>query len=669
MNTQALTIVERYMPLIMVCCIAFGVIQCFFGLRFWKIILGLAGFLVGFAGCGIALQLAGAAYGVSIISGIVAGATVAFLFCTLPRFGTFLVAASVFGTAAFSVAQMLIPQTKFAKGDAVVLVLILAVVAALVGAISTLVSKERGIINVSALAGAWSIVGGLSVFLSARGLTVAEKPSVLLVSIVVLSFLGAIVQHRAANHELWPRATDLKIPRVPRLTHINLDFLKALDSPGASKMGGWGIIFAICFVLIFGLYGCLKWEDRKLHRPSPVAEERATSSQKSVQSVQSQSTSTDTKRVDDGQINVNQFQDKETFSPQNWGDYAKIYRLLPVEMPDEMRLLDAAEIPDNVARDGVTDNPFFINRIMFSGHLDPLGKDMSDHIQLWGAFFGDKRREKPYWYMEQFVGLGVTNLPQIMLRHGEDERDTNLSELLDGIQRKWCADFVLASFRRGGDLIVFSLWTPYDRENDIGKRLAMRNQFLKEWGNTPQGNDTRAAKLHHLLAAYKARLGLQTRGGWLEEKFGPLNDSKIGRGTLSNRSPSKDEVLHLYSVFFAAIRANSAEKARNLCWKAEAGGFPTSRDWTRISDQWRHLDKHTGLSVTNITKKGNSWEVDATLRMNVYPLPMQSQGLSSGMDVAIGTCKPQQVSESVRWHVTWDGDKLKFTKPFKNGLY
>jgi hypothetical protein len=200
MQTNLSSSPEQLVPLLMIFNIAFGVLECFFGLRYWKIILGILGFLVG-VGVGIAALalICQSPLPIALVGGAVTGAAGALLFARLVKFGTFVAAATTFGGFPFFVTQMLISEQRLASNEVITSLLVVAVFMALIGGIATLAGKDRGIVYVSSFAGAWSIVSGLGFFSTAGGLPIAETAPFQLLGIAVVSFLGMLVQNRESG--------------------------------------------------------------------------------------------------------------------------------------------------------------------------------------------------------------------------------------------------------------------------------------------------------------------------------------------------------------------------------------------------------------------------------------------------------------------------------------
>jgi len=133
--------------------LAAGFVVCFFGYRLLRLTLGLAGFGVGLAlGLLIAGLIAGVSQVLTIVLAIAFGILGAILATALYKFGVFLLGAG----AGALIAGVVVTATGWHYP------MIARVLAAIVGGILTLI-LERPLISVlSALAGAWGIVLGVS---------------------------------------------------------------------------------------------------------------------------------------------------------------------------------------------------------------------------------------------------------------------------------------------------------------------------------------------------------------------------------------------------------------------------------------------------------------------------------------------------------------------------
>jgi hypothetical protein len=175
--------------------IGLGIVQCFFGYRFFKFVLGLTGFVA----CGF---LAGSfAYGVSeneiaaVVIGLIGGLLGAWLFVALYFVGVFLIGAYlgvVLSLMAFAVAN---------TEPHLVLVAIAAIVA---GVLAVWIQKFMIMLS-TAFGGAWLIVQGVMFFFNgAANWTFwpsAGQAALTLIAWLVLGAIGLIVQWNAENSQ------------------------------------------------------------------------------------------------------------------------------------------------------------------------------------------------------------------------------------------------------------------------------------------------------------------------------------------------------------------------------------------------------------------------------------------------------------------------------------
>jgi len=133
--------------------------------------------------------------------------------------------------------------------------------------------------------------------------------------------------------------------------------------------------------------------------------------------------------------------------------------------------------------------------------------------------------------------------------------------------------------------------------------------------------------------------------------------------------PSSDAVLKLHKTYLYTLHKNIQSKAQEVCFDQRSGKHPTREEWKVASNQWCHLGD-IDVSVTSIKGKRNAWAVDVSVNVELYPLPVRSQGKQPiGGGLTFGTCRPIKSTEKTRWYVVWDGDELKFSEPLTNGLF
>jgi hypothetical protein len=177
--------------------IIIGTIQCFFGYRLFKIVLGLTGFLFG------AVLAANIGYAMSqkevvaLLSGLVGGFIGAALLVGLYFVGVFLIGAllgAVVGAALFA--------TAGSNPEPVVL-LILGVI----GGVVACIFQKFMIIVSTAFVGAWSVVLGIAHFVTgtidptnAEGLFRAGGTQlwIMLLCWMALGIVGVLVQYKSA---------------------------------------------------------------------------------------------------------------------------------------------------------------------------------------------------------------------------------------------------------------------------------------------------------------------------------------------------------------------------------------------------------------------------------------------------------------------------------------
>jgi hypothetical protein len=145
--------------------IAFGLLNCFFGYRIFRIMLGVYGFFLGaIAGFAFVASVA-AGQTLWLLLGAVAGGILgAVLMAVFYFVGVFFVGALV--------GALLTDMVALSFGvDPPLLVLI---VVAIVAAIAALLFQRIGVILATALGGAWTAIGGLFSLISGRGLDLRQ---------------------------------------------------------------------------------------------------------------------------------------------------------------------------------------------------------------------------------------------------------------------------------------------------------------------------------------------------------------------------------------------------------------------------------------------------------------------------------------------------------------
>lgn len=174
-----------------------GALQCFFGYRIFKFILGLTGFLLGGALASVIGYTFSQEEAFVLLTGLVGGFIGAALMVTLYYVGIFLIGAilgSVLGTVLYAVAE--------SNPDPAIL-LILAVLAGIIA----LIFQKFMIIVSTAFGGAWGVVIGIAYFIT--GTVNLSNPEqifssggkylyALLLCWLALGVAGVIIQYRSA---------------------------------------------------------------------------------------------------------------------------------------------------------------------------------------------------------------------------------------------------------------------------------------------------------------------------------------------------------------------------------------------------------------------------------------------------------------------------------------
>lgn len=177
-------------------CILVGALQCFFGYRIFKFILGLTGFLLGGALSGVIGFSFSQEEAFALLAGLVGGFIGATLMVTLYYAGIFLIGGlfgGILGTVLYAVAE---------SNPEPAVLLILAVLAG----VSALIFQKFMIIVSTGFGGAWGVVIGMVYFitdavdLSNLDQTFRSGGSLLyaiLLCWLALGIVGVIVQYRS----------------------------------------------------------------------------------------------------------------------------------------------------------------------------------------------------------------------------------------------------------------------------------------------------------------------------------------------------------------------------------------------------------------------------------------------------------------------------------------
>jgi len=188
-----------------------GAVQCFFGYRIFKWVLGFTGFLIGSTLAGMVGYALSEEVIVAVLAGLVGGFIGAALIVALYFLGIFLIGAflgGVLGAALFAVAETE-PQPA--------VLLILAVITGVVA----LVFQKFMIIVSTGLGGAWSVVMGIAYFTTGKidptdperlFRSTGSLLYVLLLCWLALGIVGVIVQYSTAPAD-WRKRPERARPR------------------------------------------------------------------------------------------------------------------------------------------------------------------------------------------------------------------------------------------------------------------------------------------------------------------------------------------------------------------------------------------------------------------------------------------------------------------------
>lgn len=185
--------------------ILIGSIQCFFGYRIFKIILGLIGFIGGGALAGSIGYAISGEEGVALLAGVVGGAIGAALLVALYLIGVFLIGAflgSLIGIILFGL-------SNGSPEPAVLLIL------AVIGGVVALIFQKFMIILSTSFGGSWSVVSGIAYF-TIRGFDPTNleyffrsggtQIYAILLCWVALGIFGLIVQYK-----LFPKSSEKEL--------------------------------------------------------------------------------------------------------------------------------------------------------------------------------------------------------------------------------------------------------------------------------------------------------------------------------------------------------------------------------------------------------------------------------------------------------------------------
>jgi hypothetical protein len=178
--------------------ILIGALECFFGYRVFKTVLGLIGFLAGaILGAVIGYSLSGNRI-VSILAGILGGFIGAGLLVTLYFVGVFVIGALLGGI----LAEMLF--TLFSRSSVPVVIVVLAVI----GGVLAVIFQKFMIIVSTSFSGAYLAVNGLAYLFNNPGSSTdiwailkgqGSHEFVVLLCVIVLGSIGMFVQYRSTR--------------------------------------------------------------------------------------------------------------------------------------------------------------------------------------------------------------------------------------------------------------------------------------------------------------------------------------------------------------------------------------------------------------------------------------------------------------------------------------
>lgn len=191
--------------LVPVLLIGFGLVNCLFGYRLFKLMLALWGFLLGvIVGATIANNLAEGQTLWLVVGAVVGGLLGAVLLRSLYMFGVFVVggiAGALLANAGGGVLGMETP-------------LVVIIVFAIVGGIAAAILQRVAIILATAILGAWAIVRGISLLLTgsdplpAGVASMTASPQeiglpllVILILLAILGIVGIVIQFRTTDED------------------------------------------------------------------------------------------------------------------------------------------------------------------------------------------------------------------------------------------------------------------------------------------------------------------------------------------------------------------------------------------------------------------------------------------------------------------------------------
>jgi hypothetical protein len=174
--------------------IAVGLVQCFFGYRFFRVVLGLTGFVLGGLLAGYLVYQGTDSTVFGLIAGVIGGLIGAFLLGGLYIVGFFVIGA-IFGGVAVS--------ALFALGGGSAPVWLIVVLALVCGILAVVMPKLMSIIA-TAFGGSWWAMSGIAALAGAvemetlqlAPLGLQQAGAGWLVAWLVLGIVGMMVQYR-----------------------------------------------------------------------------------------------------------------------------------------------------------------------------------------------------------------------------------------------------------------------------------------------------------------------------------------------------------------------------------------------------------------------------------------------------------------------------------------
>lgn len=177
--------------------ILIGVLQCFFGYRIFRIILGLIGFFIGSAVMAFVGYAMFGLAAMAFLAGVIGGLVGAILLAVFYSVGVFLIGAFLGAVSGI---------VLFAAAGATPQLVVLLIPAVLGGGIA-LFYKRLMIILSTAFVGSWSIVTGIAYFAESAvrpvyserlSFLLEEHLPIILLSWILLGIVGMVAQYRLA---------------------------------------------------------------------------------------------------------------------------------------------------------------------------------------------------------------------------------------------------------------------------------------------------------------------------------------------------------------------------------------------------------------------------------------------------------------------------------------